>query len=210
MVVTTEGPARVAVVSPSAMVAAGIAAMLGRHPTQVEIVPAMHAEPDVVLYDVLGLEGGDGTELDRLVGRPATTVLAVRRDLRPELLHQALAQGADGCLAMSVDEATLLATLDAARAWRRPATARDTILCACPAEQRSWRLGLGAGLNAREAEILAAIVRGLTNTEIAEREFLSINTVKSYIRSAYRKIGVETRSQAVRWALTYGFDPREG
>jgi DNA-binding NarL/FixJ family response regulator len=198
------------VVSPSAMVVAGIGAMLGRHPERVLLVPAVDDETDVVLYDVLGLEGSDGSELDRLVDRTGTSVLAVARDQRPDLLNQALTRGVGGCLDLSIDATTLVATLDAARTRRTTVQAGGSILCACPTAQRSWRLGLGAGLNDREADILLAIVDGLTNAEIAGREFLSVNTVKSYIRSAYRKIGVQSRSQAVRWVLTYGFDAGEG
>ena len=53
--------------------------------------------------------------------------------------------------------------------------------------------------------MLTFITRGLTNEEIARRAFLSINTVKTYIRTAYRKIGVETRAQAVAWGYENGF-----
>jgi len=65
--------------------------------------------------------------------------------------------------------------------------------------------GRSAGLSSREAEILALITRGLTNQEISERAHVSPNTIKSYIRSAYRKIGVERRTQAMLWAMENGF-----
>jgi len=61
------------------------------------------------------------------------------------------------------------------------------------------------GLSEREAEIVSLITHGLGNDDIADRLFLSINTVKSYIRSAYRKMGVKTRSQAVLWGVDHGF-----
>ena len=48
---------------------------------------------------------------------------------------------------------------------------------------------------------------GLSNGEIAARTFLSINSVKSYIRSAYRAMGVSTRSQAVLWGIDNGMAP---
>jgi DNA-binding CsgD family transcriptional regulator len=67
--------------------------------------------------------------------------------------------------------------------------------------------GRSAGLSSREAEVLALIARGLTNLEVAERAHLSINSIKSYIRSAYRKIGVQRRPQAILWALENGFVP---
>lgn len=57
-------------------------------------------------------------------------------------------------------------------------------------------------LTHREREIVSLIARGYSNQEIAAELYLSINSVKTYIRSAYRRIGVERRTQAVVWALT--------
>ena len=62
------------------------------------------------------------------------------------------------------------------------------------------------GLTGREMEVLELIAEGLTNQEIADRVFISINSVKTYIRSAYRKIGVNSRSQAVAWGLRNDID----
>jgi DNA-binding CsgD family transcriptional regulator len=61
-----------------------------------------------------------------------------------------------------------------------------------------------AGLTPREQEVLA-LTQGLTNQEIADHAFISINSVKTYVRAAYRKIGVTRRSQAVSWGLRAGF-----
>ena len=65
-------------------------------------------------------------------------------------------------------------------------------------ERRSRRL------TGREVQVLALIAEGLTNQEIADRVFVSINSVKTYIRSAYRKIGVNSRSQAAVWCIQHG------
>ena len=62
-------------------------------------------------------------------------------------------------------------------------------------------------LSAREAEIVALITQGLGNEEIADRTYMSINTVKTYIRTAYRKIGVDSRTRAVLWGVDHGFRP---
>jgi len=67
--------------------------------------------------------------------------------------------------------------------------------------------GREEGLTAREAEVLALITQGMSNVDIATRTSLSINSIKSYIRSCYRKIGVSSRSQAVLWGATHGFLP---
>ena len=69
--------------------------------------------------------------------------------------------------------------------------------------------GRGHGLSPREGEILALIGQGLTNDDIARQLFLSINSVKTYIRSAYRKIGVTRRTEAVLWFVDHGFTREE-
>ena len=67
--------------------------------------------------------------------------------------------------------------------------------------------GRERGLSAREAEVIALITQGLGNEEIADRMFMSINTVKTYIRTAYRKIGVDSRAHAILWGVDNGFRP---
>jgi two-component system, NarL family, response regulator LiaR len=62
-------------------------------------------------------------------------------------------------------------------------------------------------LSARESEVIALIAQGLSNQEIAERAYVSINSIKTFIRSAYRKLGIERRTQAVLWATEHGFLP---
>ena len=54
---------------------------------------------------------------------------------------------------------------------------------------------------------MALITQGLGNEEIAKRTYMSINTVKTYIRTAYRKIGVNSRTRAVLWGVDHGFRP---
>lgn len=66
-------------------------------------------------------------------------------------------------------------------------------------------LGYDEGLTRRESEIIALIAQGLSNQQIADQTFLSINSVKSYIRTAYRKMEVVSRSQAVLWGVRHGF-----
>ena len=55
--------------------------------------------------------------------------------------------------------------------------------------------------------MVALITQGLGNDEIASRMYTSINTVKTYIRTAYRKIGVDSRTRAVLWGVDNGFRP---
>ncbi|GAA1912713.1 helix-turn-helix transcriptional regulator [Nocardioides hwasunensis] len=59
-------------------------------------------------------------------------------------------------------------------------------------------------LTTRERETLGLIATGKSNADIASTMEISLNSVKSYIRSAYRKTGVQSRSQAVLWAVQHG------
>lgn len=63
------------------------------------------------------------------------------------------------------------------------------------------------GISERESEVLTLIAQGWSNQEIAEHTYLSPNTLKTYIRSAYRKIDVTTRARAVIWGITHEMTP---
>lgn len=205
------GRTKVAVASPHPVVVEGFRAMLGHHPD----VEAMEMptslsdeEPDVVLYDVVALADGNGADLDDLVQNTACVVLAVARDLRPDLLTQALNRGADGFFPLGVSPEELAAAIaSATTGWQLGDAGPDPVVGSSTSEQRLHRLGEDVGLSAREVRVLSLVAQGLSNDEIAVRDYLSINTVKTYIRSAYRKIGVRSRTQAVVWAIQHGFSP---
>ncbi len=194
----------VAVVSPISAVSQGFTAMLAEHSTDVEVldlrVPRAGADrrdPDVVLYDTHALTEGDGADLDRLLSSTTSVVVAVRHGLRPSLGAEAVRRGAHATVDVATDRAGLLeAVVGAAHAGRAtPATSVVVPL----------RLGQDVGLTPREVDVLTQITQGLSNQEIAEQSYLSINSVKTYIRSAYRRIGVTSRSQAVVWCVRNGF-----
>ena len=63
------------------------------------------------------------------------------------------------------------------------------------------------GMNAltqRERVVLGEIGENITLEEVAARLWVTRNTVKTQLRSAYRKIGVSTRAEAVAWARAHG------
>jgi DNA-binding NarL/FixJ family response regulator len=151
--------------------------------------------PDVVLYDAVGVQRAGCTELAELVDAHEGAVVVVGRDLRPDLAARAMARGAAGCVSLEAPASEVLSII------RQAATGQ-----LCP-DSTPTALGGEAQLSAREAEILGDIVQGFTNAEIARRHCLSLNTVKSYVRTTYRKVGVATRSQAVSWGLQRGFEP---
>ena len=153
----------------------------------------------MVFYDVIGLHEGDGSDLDHWVAHTSSIVVAVARDLRPDLGAEAFARGAIAAISLGATAEDFLEVIEAALTGHiaDSRVAQD-------AEEGS-RLGIEAGLTHREADVIGLIVRGRSNREIGEEMFLSTNTVKSYIRSAYRKMEVASRSQAVTWGLQHGF-----
>ncbi|HEX5087616.1 MAG TPA: response regulator transcription factor [Nocardioides sp.] len=201
---------RVAVYSPQEIVRQGLVSILARRPDVVRVVPLPtrpeHPDPDVVLYDVMALLEGDTRALGYLVEMTTAKVLAVGRDLRPDLLGKALDAGADGFFSIGADGEELLAAVASAGTdWQEGDTGPNPIVGSADSAVRASRLGADLGLSPRELEVVSLIARGMSNQEIAETCFLSINSVKTYIRTAYRKIGVENRANAVGWAIRHGF-----
>jgi DNA-binding NarL/FixJ family response regulator len=157
------------------------------------------ADPDVVLFDVICMREGDTTGLDMWVKDTATIVIAVDRTLRPELGAQARAHGVEWSITLDITDADFVQVIKEAIAG----TLEESDVA------QEWDtagfLGQDSGLSPRESTVLALVTRGFGNQDIADELYLSINSVKTYIRSAYRKIGVSTRSQAVAWAIQAGF-----
>ena len=73
------------------------------------------------------------------------------------------------------------------------------------ARQEEW-FGESEGLTPRESQVVALIAGGRTNQQIAEECHVTLNTVKTYIRTAYQKMGVYSRTQAVVWCLGHGLE----
>jgi len=203
-----QGPAlRLAIVDDYAVVVAGVAALLADEHIDVVETGASEtvlSDVDVVLFDTFGQIQGTGIDLEDFVRDSGAQVVVYSWNVKPEMVVQAIAGGARGYLSKVLTGPQVVAAL------KRVVAGEVVIL---PGYEESSVGGAGdwpgrsAGLSPREAEIIALITQGLTNQEIADRAFLSINSVKTYIRSAYRKIGVERRSQAVRWGFQNGFEP---
>ena len=204
-------PIRVAVVNDYEIVVAGIAAMLAPHHDRIHVVeldsglPVLTADVDVILYDTFAALQGDGVDLEDLVRDTRARVVNFSWNVQDAVVAKAIRRGAAGYLSKGLDAEQVVKAIEAVHAG-------ETVtppLSDEPAEQDAageWP-GHEAGLSAREAEVLALITQGLSNQEIADRTYLSINSVKTYIRTAYRKIDVTRRSQAVAWGTTHGFEP---
>ena len=61
-------------------------------------------------------------------------------------------------------------------------------------------------LTDREQEVLTSLAQGLTNKDIAQTLFLSVRTVEAHLRNIYSKLNVNSRTEAVLWAVQHGYD----
>lgn len=196
-------PVRVALSNDYELALLGLAQMLSRHPDQVQVVDIttepdlLQHRPDVILYDTFGRLPEDDHKLREIVERHPAKVVVYSWEDYPE--ETALRSGAAGYLHKGLGSHELVAAVVALHDGRESASEEsgETV--------HTWP-GQHAGLSQREAEMLSFITRGLTNDEIARRAYLSINTVKTYIRTAYAKIGVRNRAEAVAWGYRNGFD----
>jgi DNA-binding NarL/FixJ family response regulator len=185
-----------------------VAALLAPFSDRVAVVELDSGLPvaqdvDVVLYDTFGQAQGPEIDLDGLLNGNQAKVAIFSWNVQPEIVSRSLEQGASGYLSKGMDAEALVQALEDVHDGKvvLPAgvAVRDRIAGDWP--------GKTFGLSAREAEIIALITQGLSNQEIAQRSYLSINSVKTYIRTAYRKMGVTSRSQAVLWGVRNGFQP---
>ena len=200
-------PIRLAIVDDYAVVIAGVAAFLADE--RIDVVETGASLPiitdvDIVLYDTFGQVQGDGIDLEDFVRDSGAKVVIYSWNLQPELIERAVEGGASGYLSKVLSGPEIVEALERIML--------DEIVVLIGDHETSvdgagdWP-GRSAGLSPREAEIVALITQGLSNQEIADRAYLSINSVKTYIRSAYRKMGVERRAQAAVWGVAHGFQP---
>jgi two-component system, NarL family, response regulator LiaR len=198
---------RLAIINDYELVVAGVAAMLAADRDRIRVTSLDVSEcdacgVDVVLYDTFGPAHSSMDRLEELVRRSRALVVVYTWNLRHDLALEAVARGAAGYLSKALTGRQIADAVQAVLGGEvviSPETPAQALVGG------DWPGRVSADLSAREAEILTMIAAGMSNHEIAERSYLTINSVKSYIRKAYRKIGVERRSQAVRWALENGF-----
>jgi DNA-binding NarL/FixJ family response regulator len=198
-------PLRIAVVNDYELIVRGLAEMLQPFAARVQVVEAVANAPvqehvDVALFDTFGQTRA--VESVRAASN-ADRLAAYSWNLGPELVKDTLRRGADGYLAKNLPGERLVDGLE--RIALGEIVVSDEALS--PGRDLGDWPGHDRGLTVRESEIIALITQGLSNQDIAARAFLSINTIKSYIRTSYRKMNVTSRSQAVLWGVAHGFRP---
>ena len=200
---------RIAIVNDYEVVVRGLADMLRPHRRHVEVVQlnanaAVTEDVDVALYDTFAQAQGDRENVADLSRNPRIGRLAVYTwNFDHAIARASLAHGASGYLSKTLPASRLVDGI-------RRIHAGERIVSPDPGRARTdlgdWP-GREEGLTSREAEVLALITQGMSNSDIADLTRLSINSIKSYIRSCYRKIGVVNRPNAVLWGVEHGFLP---
>jgi DNA-binding NarL/FixJ family response regulator len=170
----------------------------------VELV-ARHA-PDVVLMD-LGMPRVDGVAATARIHDeyPGTQVVVLTTFADDTSILAALRAGALGYLTKDAGRAQIARALHTAAAGQvvlDPAVHARLLAAASdpPAQPPPPPATLPDGLTAREAEVLALIAEGLTNTQIATRLYVTEATVKTHVNHLFSKTGLHDRAQIVAYA----------
>jgi len=161
---------------------------------------ALRERPDVVLMD-LEMPVLDGIEATRRIVAEvegvAVVILTSFSD-REQIL-QALDAGALGYLLKDAEPDELVRGVYAAARGESPLASRAAYaILRARSEQQA------VTLSSREREVLACVVEGLQNKQIARRLEISEKTVKSHLTNVFARIGVTDRTQAALWAQRNG------
>jgi DNA-binding NarL/FixJ family response regulator len=168
-----------------------------------EAIALAHSlRPDVILMD-LRMPRCDGVEATRRLRdeAPETKVIVLTTYADDRSVLEALRAGARGFLTKDAGADEIERAIEAVV---RGEAAIDPAVQHHLVEAVAATPELPHGLTPREAEVLALIAEGLSNTEIAARLVVSEATVKSHINHLFTKTGVRDRAQAVSYAYKNG------
>lgn len=177
---------------------------------------ALGLKPDLVIMDI-GLPTIDGIEATRLIKEsiPKIRVLMYTSRETEDDIFDAFQAGADGYITKGATvEQTISAVVAVSEGtgWLDPAIAKvvlTNIKRTNPTEGRrgeiNYKLGKNLyGLTEREMDVLALIVDGLTNPQIADKLCITISTTKTHVHSILQKLYVKTRAKATAMAMKEG------
>ena len=217
-------PIRVMIVDDHSMVRRGLATILKVKPDLELVAEAGNGQealnrceevqPDVVLMDLLMPEMG-GAEATRLIRKqwPEIQIIALTSFQERELVREALQAGAISYLLKNVSAADLAAAIREAHAGRStlaPEAVQALIQENTQSAAVARDLPETFGLTPRECEVLALMVEGLSNPDIAERLVVSRSTAKAHVSNILSKLGVSNRAEAIALALQHNLPEKEG
>ncbi len=169
--------------------------------------------PDVLVLDV-ELPDRSGIEVAAALKESkdqSTAVLILTAHNDPQIIFNLLKNGAIGYVLKDEALETLAGAVRMAasgKSWLSPSVAGQVIQQALSKEQphiTSIDEDMdGETLTPREREILGLLAEGLDNTEISNRLILTKRTVQNHISTIYGKLGLKTRTEAMRYAIQHG------
>lgn len=175
---------------------------------------ALELNPNLVVMDI-GLPTIDGIEATRKIknSNPDIKVLMnTSRDDERDIL-ESFSAGADGYITKGATSEQTIAAIKAVSegvGWLDPAIARVVLSNIRKSDDEksgeiNYRKGKNLyGLTEREMEVLALLVDGLNNPQIADKLFISIATTKTHVHNILQKLYVTTRAKAVATAMKDG------
>ena len=198
---------KVMVVDDNAIVRLGLQSGLHRIDAVHEVIEADNAfsaleahhahSPDIILLDISMPPGRSGLEiLPELASDASVIMLTSNRD--PSSIRQALDAGARGYLVhgqLGINE--VAGAIETCRSGGLVLGREAADVMLSPPTQDFTDNPLRAQVSDREAEILDLAATGMSNSQIAQQLFLSERTVKNYLNSAYPKIQVHSRAEAI-------------
>ena len=209
MTTSPSQPIRVMLVDDHTMVRRGLAAFLkafddlqlaGEAESGAEAIQLCASIlPDVILMDMV-MPDMDGAAATRAIRQqfPQVQVIALTSFKEGDLVKNALEAGAIGYLLKDVSADELMRAIRAAHAGRVTLSAEAAQALVETANQPA---APGLDLTEREREVLALMIEGLNNTQIAGRLTVSPSTIKSHVSNILAKLGVASRTEAVTLAL---------
>ncbi len=206
---------RVALADDYEVVLRGLEAMLMPYADRVRVVELdtnhlPHQPVDITLYDTFAQPQVTDATIDALLNHePSGAIVVFTWNIDPALAEVAHTKGLRGYLSKALTGEDLVHALEKVHSGEVVVNTEELPAGSDWPGQVDWP-AKSAGLTARESEVISLITQGLSNQEIADRTYLSINSVKTYIRSAYRRMGVSSRSQAVVWGVQHGLLPEHG